>query len=261
MYFNLYFFRRKCLSTKRNLLNLGEKLITAVGLKRLWHCLHTVNVILKIPWKGEREKIRNPPYPWFVLLPFAAQPIIMLVNGVGRCGWGSLDVFMKIPPVRSVVKMESDSSPQPGGLKGQEIKSVTAACGLETCCRIENGSITTSRFCATRHFSKYYVMSEFNLHSSVLNFHCKGSVYSLMLSIYYPAIAKYHSKLLILLMPGGENTWRDMELIYEITGRLHLPFLFHSFYSTISLSPFSLISNFSCSILLLFSLTLVFLQL
>lgn len=156
----------------------------------------------------KRKKIRNPPR--FVLL-LLAQPIIMLVNGVGRCGWGYADVFMRVPPARSVVKMELDSSPHPGGLKGQGIKSVTAACGLEARCRIENRSITTSCFCAMHHFSKYYVMLEFNLHSLVLNFHCEGSVYSLMLSIYYPAIAKYHSKLLILLMPGGENlhggTW------------------------------------------------------
>lgn len=97
---------------------------------------------------------------------------------------------MKIPPACSVVKMESDSSLQLGGLRRGEIKPITAACGLEAFCRIENGSRTTACFSATRRVSKYYVILEFNLHSSALNFHCEGSVCSLMLSIYYPAISK-----------------------------------------------------------------------
>lgn len=126
---------------------------------------------------------------WYVSVLLDSQPLVMLVKGVGRRECGFRGTFVKIPPACSVVKMESDSSLQLGGRSGEGIKSITAACGLEACCRMENGSRTTS-FSATRHVSKYYVMSEFNLHSSVLNFHCEGSVCSLMLPIYYPAVAK-----------------------------------------------------------------------
>lgn len=63
-------------------------------------------------------------------------------------------------------------------------------------------------------------MSEFHLHSSVLNFHCAGSVCSLMLSIYYPCDCKmYHSKSWRLFMSGkggkprlaghGADLWND----------------------------------------------------
>lgn len=44
---------------------------------------------------------------------------------------------MKIPPACSVVKMESDSSLQLGGLRGGEIKSLTAACGPEAAAKLK----------------------------------------------------------------------------------------------------------------------------
>lgn len=61
-----------------------------------------------------------------------------------------------------------------GGLRGEDIKSAAAACSLEARCRTDNASRTISCFSATCHISKHYVMSGFNLHSSVLNFHCEG---------------------------------------------------------------------------------------
>lgn len=99
-------------------------------------------------------------------------------------------------------------------------------------------------FLRVHHISQDYVMSVFNLHSSVLNFHCEGSVTDVFNLL--PCDCKiYHSELLILLMSGTEEkpTWQDMELTYGITASLPLPApLLHSFY-LLCLCP-SLFYNF-----------------
>lgn len=107
----------------------------------------------------------------------------MPAKGVGRQACDIGGMFLKLPSAPLVVKMELGSGLQLRGLSREEIKSVMAACGLEACCRAESGSRTPSCFSAMCHVSQNYVMSEFHLHSSVLNFPFEEPVCSLMLSI------------------------------------------------------------------------------
>lgn len=172
-------------------------------------------------------------------------PTVALVKGAGRRGCGCGGMFVKIPPACLVVKMESNSSLWLGGLRREEIKTATAACGLEARCRTENGS-RTSCFSATCHVSKYYVMLEFNLHSSVLNFHREGSVCSWCFQFITLLLQNISLKVSepVNVRKGREKpSWQDMELIYEITGRLHLPSPYVIHFTPLFLHA-SLFSNF-----------------
>ena len=157
---------------------------------------------MKFPGRGRDENSiqKQAPLPGYASLLLAAQPSVLscwLTLLAGRRETSGACSRSFLPLARSVVTMESGSGLHLGGLSREEIKSVTAACGLEACCRIE------TCFSAPSHVSKYYVMSEFHLHSSVLNFPPKGSVCSLMLSIYHPCHCRmYHSKWRRLCMSG-----------------------------------------------------------
>lgn len=144
------------------------------------------------------------------------------------------------------------------------MKSVIATCSLEAHYSTENGSRTTSSFSATCRISKYYVMLEFNFHFSVLNFHCEGLFASSCFQFITLLLQNVSLKVADPVNVGkgrGKPTWQDMKLIYGVIRRLHLPsLLYHSFIPHLFIPVFSLIF-FSCSVLLLLSLALVFLHL
>lgn len=154
-----------------------------------------------------------------------------------------------------------------GGLiSREEVRPVAAACGLEAGCRTENRSRTTSCFSAMRRISKYYVMLQFNLHSSALNLHCEG----LFAHWYFQFITQLLQNVSLKVADpvnvrkGRENPTRQgREPLYEMTGRLHLPSPWCHSLCPSFLCP-ALSSNFiffSYSVLPLLSLALVFLHL
>lgn len=120
--------------------------------------MHIVNVIFKIPWKRERERIRKRQEE--CALPLVRVPAAggSAHRGAGEGWWQArrgVGVFIRAPPACSVATMESGSILQLGGLRGQDPKWGPGARGLEARCRTENGSRPTSRFCAPRHSSEY----------------------------------------------------------------------------------------------------------
>lgn len=137
---------------------------------------------------------------------------------------------MEVPPA-CLVKMELGFRMQPGRL--------TAACGSELAAALKAVQDNNMFLCA-HHISLGYVMSVFHLHSSVLNFHCEGSVTDAFHLL--PCNCKiYHSKLLILFMSGkrgephragrGTNLWNHWKATSAFSS---LPFILSAISSSLS---------------------------
>ena len=155
-------------------------------------------------------------FPWCVFWLLATHPSTCWINkGVGRCGcgWGCVcETLSCLFSSKDGVRFQSTVVDWGGGRNKICNSSLWSGGLLQTWKWFQNNIMFQC-------ISKYYVMLEFNLHSSVLNFHCEGLFAHWcfqFITLLLQNVALKVADPVNVRKGRGKPTWQDVELIYEL---------------------------------------------